>query len=315
MTAAPPIHQVAYELRVGDAREVLSTLPDGVFQCAITSPPYFGLRDYGVDGQIGLEADVSSYIGALVAVFAQVWRVLRADGVLWVNIGDSYARAQTTNVPQTKNVPVDYPVMPSDVSGRNFEGAKPKDLLGVPWRLAFALRDAGWYLRQDVIWHKPNGMPESVTDRCTKAHEYVFMLTKDERYFFDVLAIREPAVGGPAGNKKRKMRPGHETLGAALGSQAGGIPWSGGELRQRRSVWSINTKPYAEAHFATFPEALVEPMIAATSTVGSAVLDPFCGSGTVGAVALPRGRHFFGCDLNSKYIELARERILKATTL
>jgi DNA modification methylase len=295
---------------VGDCREQLRTLADQSVHTCVTSPPYFGLRDYGHEGQMGLEPTPDEFVAGMVAVFAEVRRVLRDDGTLWLNIGDSYNAynggagpssslsrgAQTTARPKLETG-----------FGLRFKGAKPKDLLGIPWMLAFALRADGWYLRQDIIWSKPNPMPESVRDRCTKAHEYLFLFSKSPKYYFDSEAMKEPAVGAPSGNKERKQRPGQETL--QRGNQAGAVPWAGGEMRNRRSVWSVATKPFKEAHFATYPPALIEPCILAGAPEGGTVLDPFFGAGTTGLVAEKHGRKWIGCELNPEYAHIAERRL------
>ncbi len=253
----------------GDALAVLERLPSGSVQCMVTSPPYWGLRDYDIEEQVGLEPTLPQFINSLRNVFREARRVLRDDGVLWVNIGDGYTsgnrkwRAHDKKNPaRAMNIRPDTP-----------EGLKPKDLMGVPWRLAFALQDDGWYLRADVIWNKPNAMPESVKDRPTRAHEYVFMFTKSERYYYD----REAVV------------------------EANG--------RNLRSVWNLHTKGFPGAHFATFPPALVEPCIVASSQPGDFVLDPFFGSGTVGLVAQGLERQYIGIELNPAYVAMAAERL------
>lgn len=301
----------SWRLLVGDVREKLRELPEASAQTCVTSPPYWALRDYGVDGQIGMEATPDEFVAALVDVFREVKRVLRDDGTLWMNLGDSYLAQQGAGFNGQKRL---------DHANRNVKvarpaGMKPKDLAGIPWMVAFALRADGWYLRSDIIWHKPNPMPESVTDRPTKSHEYVFLLTKNERYYYDAAAIAEPAqtaghiygftsvqadaIGRvPTGNQKpenyRKLR---------------------GDMRNVRSVWTIATQPYPEAHFATFPESLPERCIKAGSQAGDVVLDPFTGSGTTGQVALQLGRSFVGVELNPTYAELARKRIGTAAPL
>jgi DNA modification methylase len=266
----------------GNCRQVLPTLPPESVQCCVTSPPYWGLRDYGVDGQLGLEPTPDEYVANMVAVFSEVARVLRDDGTLWLNLGDSYASGSKgsggPNEKQDSNAGSYYDI-------RKFNhGLKPKDLCGIPWRVAFALQADGWYLRSDIIWHKPNPMPESVTDRPTKAHEYLFLLSKQERYFYDAEAIRED-----------KSRHG----GGQLGSP---------DFRNKRTVWTIPSQPYSEAHFATFPEDLVKPCILAGSRLGDTILDPFSGSGTVGKVATEFGRRAVLIELNPSYIKLADTR-------
>ena len=290
-------------------------------QTCVTSPPYFGLRDYGHDGQIGLEQTPEQYISAMVEVFRCVKDVLADDGTLWLNIGDSYASYRDGKAtPDTTRKESTGTLVPKG-SARNrmastFQGSgvKHKDLIGIPWMLAFALRSDGWYLRQDIIWHKPNPMPESVRDRCTKAHEYIFLLSKSDRYFFDSEAMKEPAVSEkPAGNKTHKYvgtgDPKNATKEGLV--KLAGVEW---ETRNRRSVWTVATRPYKGAHFATFPPALIEPCILAGSRPDDIVLDPFMGSGTTAAVALQHGRQYLGCELNENYKPLQDERILKSST-
>jgi DNA modification methylase len=288
----------------------------------VTSPPYYGLRSYGHDGQIGLEPTPREFIDKLVGVFSSVWDVLEDDGTLWVNIGDSFAgyhgnkNKAYTEAPSNKNGYFENQRQ-STVGG----GLKPKDLIGIPWMLAFALREAGWYLRQDIIWAKPSPMPESVQDRCTRAHEYIFMLSKRQRYYYNHEAIRQPpaestigrapvAFGGSKGTQYQKnikeddpnYRNGSEQWGRIYDystMSANGV--------NKRSVWNVSTKPYAGAHFAVFPEELIEPCILAGCPPGGTVLDPFMGSGTTAAVALKLGRKFLGCDLS--YEKLQRERL------
>lgn len=272
-----------YELHVGDCIESLKKMPNQSVNCCVTSPPYFGLRDYGVDGQIGLEQTPEEYVAKMVEVFREVRRVLRDDGTLWINIGDSWS--------------------------------KNKQLMGLPWRLAFALQDDGWYLRQEIIWHKPNPMPESVKDRCTKAHEQIFLLSKSPRYYFDSEAIKEDAVGGQTGKAASFKREGskrEQTIpGQAYGTHRPGredVAYNG-EKRNRRSVWSVATRPFRGAHFATFPPALIEPCILAGCPVGGTVLDPFGGSGTTAGVAIVHGRDAALCELNPDYAALMPARI------
>jgi len=248
----------------------------------VTSPPYFGLRDYGHERQIGLEQTPEAYIAAMVEVFRCVRDVLADDGTLWLNLGDSYARQA--------------------------EGLKPKDLIGIPWMLAFALRADGWYLRQDIIWHKPNPMPESVRDRCTKAHEYIFLLSKSERYYFDSEAIKEDAVTPPAA--RDKASEGYQAdYPKGDRFSAGERVWGQDGKKNKRSVWTVATKPFKGAHFATFPPTLVEPCILAGSRQGDVVLDPFMGSGTTAQVAVQHGRQYLGCELNKEYEELQKNRL------
>ena len=253
----------------GDALQVLQRLPSESVQCVVTSPPYWGLRDYNTPDQIGLEPTLPQFINRLLAVFSEVRRVLRQDGVFWLNIGDGYTSGNRGwRAPDKKN-----PARAMSVRPDTPEGLKPKDLLGIPWRLAFALQDDGWYLRADIVWNKPNAMPESVKDRPTRAHEYLFMFTKDERYYYDREAIVEP------------------------------------NGRNCRSVWNINTQGFAGAHFATFPPKLVEPCIKAATRPRDYVLDPFFGSGTIGLVAQELGRRYVGIELHPEYVALAADRL------
>jgi site-specific DNA-methyltransferase (adenine-specific) len=276
--------------------------------CVVTSPPYFGLRDYGHDGQIGLEASPDAFVTKLVDVFREVRRVLRDDGTLWLNLGDSYAsrtkgsggKNGNLNTPSGNNEPA-YFSQP-----RKFNhDVKDKDLLGIPWRVAFALQADGWYLRQDIIWHKPNPMPESVRDRCTKAHEYIFLLSKAPRYYFDAEAIKEPAVC----ELQPRKRPNGLSVedGKKLGVYRPNCGVS--ETRNRRSVWTVATKPFNGAHFATFPPDLIRPCILAGCPKDGTVLDPFGGSGTTALVALEEGRKAVLCELNTDYIALAHKRL------
>jgi DNA modification methylase len=292
----------------GDCIEVLRTIPDESVQCCVTSPPYWGLRDYGHNAQIGLEATPEAYVGRMVEVFREVRRVLRDDGTLWLNLGDSYANpgggkmAWSTPTEQAKKR-----VECADVPSRDVSSLKPKDLCGIPWRVAFALQADGWYLRQDIIWHKPNPMPESVTDRCTKAHEYVFLMAKSQRYYYDAEAIDEPLAGVPhaPGNKATK-EDGH--LRNDFGTEAVNRLWGESGRRNRRSVWTVCTKPYSGAHFAVMPPDLVKPCILAGCPEGGVVLDPFMGSGTVAAVAQDAGRLAIGIELNPEYCKLIAKR-------
>ncbi len=284
-----------------DAVEGLRSLPSGIAQTCVTSPPYFGLRDYDTDGQIGLEPTPAEYIGALLAVFAEVRRVLKPDGTLWLNLGDSYARAGGTgasgkhaSVWNTKNAGQRRCNTPP-------VGMKPKDLIGIPWATAFALRDAGWWLRQDLIWAKPNPMPAPLTDRCVSSHEYLFLMASSERYYFDHLAIQEKGTGLPPGNKTYK-RP------ERLGLEGRGGPTKAYDKRNKRSVWTVTPKPFKGAHFAVFPPDLVEPCILAGSRGGDIVLDPFSGAGTTGLVARRLGRRFIGTELSPAYCEIALNR-------
>lgn len=302
---------MTHEILQGDCLEVLRTLPENSVHCVVTSPPYWGLRDYGVEGQLGLESTPEAYVERMVAVFREVRRVLREDGTCWLNLGDSYAS-------DTKGS--GGPDSSSTLGGTKAEnngqrmalvklrhGLKPKDLVGIPWRVAFALQADGWWLRQDIIWHKPNPMPESVTDRCTKAHEYVFLLTKSARYYYDSLAVSEPSVT-PGGNRAERTDT-TQLLGRNGDDSRKRTGNPTGIFRNRRSVWTITTKPYSGAHFATMPPDLAELCVLAGCPVGGTVLDPFAGSGTTLAVAKNNGRNGIGIELNPEYIELALDRL------
>ena len=290
---------------VGDVLKRLADIADGSVQCCVTSPPYWGLRDYGQDGQLGLESTPEAYVGNMVAVFREVRRVLSDDGVCWLNLGDSYNGSGGAGGDYSpgglKEGQPKYP-------GRKISTLKPKDLVGIPWRVAFALQADGWWLRQDIIWHKPNPMPESVTDRCTKAHEYLFMLTKSSRYYFDNDAIKEDAIW----SKDKRAGKGRLTYdGKRQGEKGNGQePFVAiKDKKNKRSVWTVNTKPFKGAHFAVMPEALCEPPILASSQKGDIVLDPFTGSGTVAVVALRHNRDFIGTELNPDYAQIAYDRI------
>ena len=307
----------------GDSRRVLVTLPDASVQCCVTSPPYFGLRDYGHAGQLGLEQTPDAYVAEMVALFREVRRVLEDDGTLWLNLGDSYSRSPGKGgsgpgknadyygdnygaASASRVRSSDGRVGRGDRPGTRTGGLGEKQLLGIPWRVAFALQADGWYLRSDIIWHKPNPMPESVTDRPTKAHEYVFLLSKSARYFYDADAIAEPALRPEgSGNTGRKYGEDRDRPGSHLGAS---VPWKG-ETRNARSVWSIPTRPFKGAHFATMPPELARRCILAGSRQGDMVLDPFGGAGTTGLVADRLGRHATLIELNPVYAELARERI------
>lgn len=305
----------------GDCRAVMRDLiAAGVrVQCIVTSPPYWGLRDYGHAGQLGQEPTLLEFLDNMTEVFDLCRHLLADDGTLWLNMGDSYCSTDKWGGGKGGNtgkqtVANDGSVPSWAVRQRTQpqEGIKPKDLYGQPWRLAFALQDAGWWLRQDIIWHKPNPMPESVRDRCTKAHEYVFLMTKSERYFFDHEASKEEAVSDkPAGNKRHKYADAYATEDSEQHRTKAGLLELAGkewEARNRRSVWTIPTKPYAGAHFAVFPEELVEPCILAGSRPGDIVFDPFMGSGTVASVAQRLGRRWLGAELNPEYIALQAAR-------
>ncbi len=303
-------------LHLGDCLEVLRTMADASVHCCVTSPPYWGLRDYGHDGQIGMEATPKEYVARMVEVFRDVRRVLRNDGTLWLNLGDSYA-ATAKGSGGTKSK---QPTNAGSFYDARFDlaacGMKPKDLCGIPWRVAFALQADGWYLRQDIIWHKPNSMPESVTDRCTKAHEYVFLLSKSARYYYDADAIKEPASSmGKSSGSNCFRGAGHfrEFAGGPAKRDGRDMACVGrGPDRNRRDVWTIATKPFNGAHFAVMPPELVEPCILAGCPKGGVVYDPFTGSGTVGEQALLLGRHFEGSEINPGYHAIAQHRISRA---
>ena len=355
----------------GNCLDVMRTMDAQSVQTCITSPPYYGLRDYGtatwtggndptcdhstprsrgddikvgdkqgtsagskpntqlfcvscnaerIDDQIGLEATPDQYVAKMVAVFREVRRILRDDGTVWLNLGDSYAGSgKGRNADGSANVDPESKQATSlgTIIGTLYkltpDGLKPKDLIGIPWRVAFALQADGWYLRQDIIWHKPNPMPESVTDRCTKSHEYIFLLSKSQKYYFDHEAIQEPAIQS---NLKRSSP---RAFGAKV--QEGthrcdvGNTFVDTGTRNKRSVWTVNVHPYIGAHFATFPPKLIEPCVLAGCPVGGTVFDPFTGSGTTGAVALKHHRKFIGCELNAEYVKLATARIESECTM
>lgn len=321
-----------------DALAVLRTLPDQSVHCCVTSPPYWGLRDYGVSGQIGCEDTLEEYVARLVAVFDEVRRVLRDDGTLWLNMGDAY----TSN--SGKRKPFDpaghkqgsNPASIAAPGPRAVPGLPPKNLIGLPWRLAFALQATRWYLRCDCIWHKPNPMPESVEDRPTRAHEYIFLLSKSERYYYDHEAVKEPAVHaadaprnrwdtkdytipGQKPQKRTTRGPGNWGVvpcgfpgeNPGRGRTSGPVR-DGNASRNRRSVWTIATRPFPDAHFATFPSDLIRPCILAGCPAGGVVLDPFFGAGTVGVVCVEEARRYLGIELNPDYVKMASDRITEA---
>jgi DNA modification methylase len=336
---------VTWQILTGDALAMLQAMPAGTAQTCVTSPPYWGLRDYGVDGQIGLELTPEAFVARMVEVFREVRRVLANDGTLWLNLGDTYAtfagavgsapgggaqgakwagRVSPTKGPKAralrdprhagKNTGIVAVGPMTQPNRRHIPGLKPKDLVGIPWQVAFALRADGWYLRADIVWHKPNPMPESVRDRPTKAHEYLFLLSKSEHYLYDANAIAEPLLHpeastpddvGRAFSRRRATVPSPRQDAIGSEPEAPAVP----STRNRRSVWTIPTQPFPGAHFATFPTALVEPCVLAGSREGDLVLDPFAGAGTTGLVATRLGRSFTGIELNPAYAELARDRI------
>jgi len=279
-------------------------------QTCVTSPPYYGLRDYGHEGQIGLEETPEQYIAAMVEVFRCVWDVLEDNGTLWLNIGDSYynyrpGKGQALVKQSVANNDQDLPQTCAR-RGNKLDGLKEKDLIGIPWMLAFALRADGWYLRQDIIWHKPNPMPESVQDRCTKAHEYIFLLSKSQKYYYDIDAIKEEAHTTDASDRNRDESRLNNTPDR---TRMAALTTNHYETKNKRSVWIVTTKPYEGAHFAVFPQDLIEPCILAGAPIGGVVLDPFMGSGTTAQVAQHLGRKYLGCELNPAYAELQKKRL------
>jgi DNA modification methylase len=327
------------KILTGDALAMLRTLPDASVDCCVTSPPYWGLRDYGIEGQIGREDSPEAFAAALVLVFREVRRVLKDEGTLWMNLGDSYASAwPCSRVSAIGNGSLENgkrenrpPRLPA--------GLKEKDLIGIPWRVAFALQADGWFLRSDIIWAKPNCMPESVTDRPTRSHEYIFLLSKSRKYFYDADAIKEPcsestekrvaqdlenqaesarANGGAKTNgtmkavvsKQRGHSRRHEGFNARWDQMEKSEQCSG--VRNKRDVWTVSPAQYAEAHFATFPPALITPCVLAGCSAGGTVLDPFAGSGTTGQVAIENGRNFVGIELNPAYVKLMESRLFKS---
>lgn len=291
----------------GDCREVLRTLEDESVHCVVTSPPYFGLRDYGVAGQIGLEPSPEEFVAEMVDVFREVRRILSNDGTLWLNLGDTYAGGGNGGGGSYASERANWRVVPARSGQRaSVDGLKAKDLVGIPWRVAFALQADGWYLRQDIIWAKPNPMPESVKDRCTKAHEYVFLLSKSQRYYFDSESVREPSNGewnSAKGFKKEGQSK--RNIEGRIGNRDN-VEQTG---RNRRSVWTVSTKPFKGAHFATFPPELIEPCILAGCPEGGTVLDPFGGAGTTGLVADRLKRNAILIELNPEYAAMAERRI------
>jgi DNA modification methylase len=330
----------------GDCLETMRRMPDGIAQTCVTSPPYFGLRDYGHEGQIGLEETPTAFVVKLVEVFREVRRLLKDDGTLWLNLGDSYAgswgaqgHGPSASSAMSRHQVANHPKRAQNTGTIRAAGVKPKDLYGIPWRVAFALQEDGWYLRQDIIWHKPNPMPESIKDRCTKAHEYIFLLSKSSSYYFDQGAIREASAestisrmaqdvdrqagsdrvpgktNGPmkaVGTRNSFARTTKDSAGEhgqtpQFREDREPIAYEG--MRNKRSVWTVATTPYKGAHFATFPTELIEPCVLAGAPAEGVVLDPFFGSGTTGQVAQNLGRAFIGCELNPAYEALQAERL------
>jgi DNA modification methylase len=300
------------KLIAGDCLDELKKLDDSSIQCCVTSPPYWGLRDYNVNGQLGLEETPELYVKKMVNVFREVKRVLRNDGTLWLNLGDSYigggrggqyCKEGTLNY-SAYNAGTRY----GPPTGK-IKGLKPKDLVGIPWRVAFALQADGWYLRSDIIWSKPNPMPESVTDRPTKAHEYIFLLTKASKYYYDIDAIREEHATQDELFTRKELNNKGDNGGVHSHLGRNRKEYYHNKGRNKRSVWEVTTKPYTEAHFATFPEDLIKPCILAGSKEGDIILDPFSGAGTTGVVALKYKRDYIGIELNKEYLELSERRI------
>jgi len=298
----------------GDCLEVMKTLENKSVQTCITSPPYWGLRDYGVDGQMGLENTPEEYVAKMVEVFREVRRVLRDDGTLWLNLGDSYAGSgrglMGDGTPSDRGEAKQGTNRGTTVGiyERPKWGLKLKDLVGIPWRVAFALQSDGWYLRQDIIWHKPNPMPESVTDRCTKAHEYIFLMSKSASYYYNNEAIKEPS----ANLGKTAIKFGGNKYGNSDDTKhatKSGNEYTDTGTCNKRDVWTVSTRPFKEAHFATFPPQLIEPCVKAGSKAGDTILDPFSGAGTTGLVAFQHEREFIGIELNPEYAEIAKRRI------
>lgn len=313
-----------YTLLQGHCLEVLRTLPNESVQTCVTSPPYFGLRDYGCDGQIGLESTPDAFVASLVEVFAEVHRVLKSDGTLWLNLGDSYAAQRGGTSMPAETLAGGVGGKGDKAAHRGHDGAaghahrnasniglKHKDLIGIPWRVAFALQQYGWYLRQDIIWHKPNPMPESVTDRCTKSHEYIFLLSKSDRYYYDYEAIKEDATTPPTMRDKHAEGYQADYVKGDRFSSGARVYGADGR-RNKRSVWTVTTKPFKGAHFAVYPTELIRPCILAGSRPGDIVLDPFNGSGTTGFVSMEERRKYVGIDINDEYLAIAEARIKSA---
>lgn len=319
----------AVQLYLGDALTVLKTFPDESVQCCVTSPPYYGLRNYGAEGQIGLEPNYGEYVERLMEVFSEVKRVLRKDGTLWLNLGDTYATgggsvgrapgggAQGERFLRQAHIETQPNRMPQP-------GLKAKDLIGVPWRAAFALQQAGWHLRADIIWHKPNPMPESVSDRPTKSHEYIFLLSRSGKYFYDAEAIKEPAIADTHARYARGRTDDNSGVNPKAVKGEFGVKQNASfatamkdvvEYRNKRSVWTVAPEPYAGAHFATFPPDLIIPCIKAGCPVGGVVLDPFSGSGTTLAVCRALGRRGIGIELKEEYCELTVKRFNQRSLL
>lgn len=297
-----------YQILIGDCRETMKSIDDNSINCCVTSPPYFGLRDYNNENQIGLETSLDEYIENITTVFDEIHRVLKSSGSLWLNLGDSY----DGNNSRTSKGRAGYGAEREGTFKRGGDGLKNKDLIGVPWRVALALQSRGWYLRQDIIWNKGNPMPESVTDRCTKAHEYIFLLTKSPKYYYDAESIKEPCsqenLDDHARRTKKMNKSDHGGERPDLNRNRDDyIPSDG--MRNKRSVWNVNTRPYPGAHFAVFPPDLIKPCILAGCPEGGTVIDPFGGSGTTAGVAINYGRDAIMCELNPEYAGLIDARV------
>jgi len=306
----------------GDALTVLRTMPDNSIQACVTSPPYYGLRDYGVEGQIGLESSPDEYVARLVEVFREVRRVMKDDSVLWLNLGDCYAGKNGPISQGAREIDKAHATVGALLNGSqrrigDVPGIRAKNLIGIPWRVAFALQDDGWILRSDVIWHKPNCMPESVKDRPTKSHEYMFLLAKNERYYYDADSVREPSVDNEETFYKKLIKKPHKQV-----EQYGKSTFARTKVgfqnatynplgRNHRTVWSIPTSPYKDAHFAVMPQKLVEPCILSSSKPNDIILDPFSGAATVALVATKLGRRYVGIELNAEYVEMSRKRLMQ----
>lgn len=301
---------ISHRIILGDCIEGMKTLPEGSVHTCITSPPYFGLRSYdGGECEIGQEDTVDAYVQKMVEVFREVKRILRDDGTLWLNLGDSYMSSKNcAPPPQTIGGQRGMPSNFVPGNRKDQKGLKTKDLIGIPWRVAFALQADGWYLRQDIIWSKPNPMPESVEDRCTRAHEYIFMLSKKPHYFYDHNAIKEDAVGKPHAPGNKNVTQPKEKGARDPGLEPDRV-WASDGKRNKRSVWTVNTRGYKGAHFAVYPEDLIVPCVLAGCPVGGTVFDPFTGSGTTAVVALRNGRNYIGTELNPEYVKIAEDRI------
>ena len=299
----------------GDCLKSLREMPDNSVNCCITSPPYYGLRDYGNEGQLGLEETPEQFVEQLVQVFREVKRILKDDGTLWLNLGDSYCGSGVNNGetnPGLSNNAKRGDHTKSKRPNSKINGIKPKDLIGIPWMVAFALRADGWYLRQDIIWHKPNPMPESVTDRCTKAHEYIFLLSKSKQYYFDNDAIRGPIKLTEGDTVRFRERKTSSPFGNRdEDTQQREVKYDEIKGANKRSVWTVNTKPYSGAHFATFPEELITDCIKAGCPENGIVLDPFGGAGTTAVVARKLNRNYLLCELNPDYIKIAENRLIQ----